>query len=398
MKHKLLGVLFILFVLTSCKDDDNDSPSGNENPNPTSGTVSATINGDDFSGEDNVSRYLSYGDFIIKSSSDQEYLTFQLDNFIGNANYSLSSGLGNSAEYYTVVNNETVGFESISGELVVTDYNETTKTFNASFNITFARIGDPSITVAGEGNYSALSILEITEPSSGEVTAFYLESEYYDFEDSVLVYENGAIILNFADTEDGSPSFTFTSSNAANPDVFSSILLGENTTLSGNEIISYTYDEENNLVSGRFKNTGTDTDLEIWFTDIPVDSAETPISSEPTLNLNGEIIEFDIVNLSVEELSPDAVIYQMTAFKNDEQTYFAFIMINSSVSPGLDQTINGSVIYENELNPETNLPIISATMILEPGFVEGTANIEVNNFDAPGINGVFTAFNVEVVE
>lgn len=175
MKRSIFGLLIISILLSSCNDDDenNNPPGGGDPMQPTSGSISATINGEIFNSSNNVARELSYGYFMIRSEADGKSLKFLVNEFLGNATYTFTNQLDqNSMEYFTVINGESVGFESISGELVVTEYDEATKTFDADFNIVFARIGNPSVTITGEGNYSQLVILEMEEPNSGEVTIF----------------------------------------------------------------------------------------------------------------------------------------------------------------------------------------------------------------------------------
>lgn len=393
MKHKLLGVLFVLFVLTSCKDDESDSPSGNPTPSPTSGTVSATINGNDFSGEENVSRYLSYGAFIIKSVDDGSILNFELQDFVGNATYSLTEGSGNSVEYFTISSGEFVEFRSLSGEIVVSDFDEATKTYNATFNVNFGKIGNTAITISGEGSYNNIRVIEVTRPGAGEITAFFQSDEYFEFLDSAKVFEN-QVFLATLESEESNLNFevqlNLDSPNSA------TITTDENSYLmESNEILLWAFDEDNLTATGHFKNLDSDEDLEIWFEDIPVDTVSESFTNI-VYNYNEEIIHFERGQLSEEVENDGSSRYQFAAFNVDSDTivnHYLIFQMDQTVNTGFTQPLSGRALYVNPDNPSTNYGLASAVMTVELTN-ENWADVEV---DIQG-RGILTGEGVRIIE
>lgn len=399
MKRLLFLFAFSTLLLVSCNDDDeNENPPGGGDPGqPTSGSITATINGESFSSANNVARELSYGDFMIRSEADGKSLKFILDEFIGNATYTFSNLTtgSNRVEYYTEVNGELIGFESLSGELTISDYDQSAQSFNTDFDIIFGRIGNGSITMTGKGNYTALDIIEILEPSSGETTVFYNEKEYFQFEDSVSVYDNDFVSLNF-NSDNESITFEMTSTDSNDPTKFNLFIHGNDISLSGGEILQYNYDHANDLVSGRIKNSSPDIDFEVWFEDIAVEMSSEPFFKVPTFNYNGEIIEFDIAFLTLQELDDNEVRFSFEA-NQFSQTLKTIVFVFYSLEAtqfGFDQTVNGFVNYQNPFNPDTNiLQPVKASMTLEPGSIEGAANVEII---IPEV-GVLNALDVPVL-
>ncbi len=373
MKQTFLGLLLVLFSLTSCKDDDKPSTIDDTNQ-LVAGTASATINGNDFSTNDNVSRYLSYGDFIIKSKDDGNFLNFQLNEFLGNAEYALVVGSGNSANYYTTVNNEFIGFESLTGQLTISDYNQSTKTFNAAFNITFGRIGNNSITIVGEGTYNQLEIIEISEPESGEMTAFHANNEYLNFQDSAVVFSNDLMVLEFQSLDNDQLTFKL-STISSNTEEVTATVNGIAITFTGSEILSFNYNAESLVVSGHFKNTNSETDLEVWFENIAVDTLSIS-STSITLISNGEVIS--LVNGFVFENAGSGSMSEYTFnASNNESNLDGFVFLsNSPVPTGLNQTMQGFAFYSN-IDTGTEFAAVSSIMTLTPGFFTGTVNVQI---------------------
>jgi len=343
MKRFLFSLALASMVFVSCNDDsENENPPGGGDPGqPNSGNITATINGESFSSANNVARELSYGDFMIRTEADGKSLKFILGEFIGNATYELlNSTFGSHAEYFTTVNGESIGFRSITGQLVISDYDEATQTFNASFDITFGRIGNETITMTGEGTYSQLEIIELEQPASGEITVFYNEREYSDFEASGTRVFNGNLSLQLiSESLD-----TINSSNFSDDSPSSIFFTRLFPSVQNSEIIESTFDAENQTYTGLYKNTDSNIDFEMWLVDVPV-----------------EILQLDTISDGVRFYNDEGVVF----FESDTLTSIFFISVgvasylyqfsSTSVSNSMftiDLSLSGLDESETALSPE----------------------------------------------
>jgi len=210
MKKLLFLFAVVGLIFTGCNDDDdNDQDPGNSSQPVTSGSLSATINGESLAGSDNVARKLSNGAFMIRSDINGLMLKVVLNDFIGNATYSLDQVNDNSIIYSSVSNGDTLFFENLTGDFEVTNFNEATQEFDATFTGVLGQSSNLSTTIPAEANYSNLKVLEMPEPPLGGAVGFIDELEYYDFSGSGKLYKDGIIELTIQSNENQNLMYDF---------------------------------------------------------------------------------------------------------------------------------------------------------------------------------------------
>ncbi|MGB6038190.1 MAG: hypothetical protein WBG42_18080 [Cryomorphaceae bacterium] len=394
MKRSIFGLLIISILLTSCNDDDenNNPPGGGDPMQPTSGSISATINGEIFNSSNNVARELSYGYFMIRSEADGKSLKFLINDFLGNATYTLTNQTDqNFVEYFVEIDGESIGFESISGELVVTDYDLASKTFNANFNVIFARIGNELITMTAEGTYTGVSIIEMQEPNPGETTIFYLENEYLNFEDSAVRYQDGAVTLNVENTSASSLSMNGSFSNESFN--FITIQIGSfDYEFSGNEIIEYRVDTVASVISGHFIDLNSSADVEIWFNDLPYAQSDL-FFSRVQLFLGNEIVEFDNGELTI---SPIGSFFSFLFYAENTAQDAEFKFQNAFfgiTSDNLDQILTGRSDLDIISDTQSGFSLVESTMTMEQGSFENTVNVSIDLGDIGTLEALSVPLN-----
>ncbi|MEM9050710.1 MAG: hypothetical protein AAGC47_01555 [Bacteroidota bacterium] len=379
MKKLLFLFAITGLIFTGCNDDDDDSsqnPGGN-NP-PVSDSFSASINGESLSGSDNFVRELSYGDFMIRTEADGNQLKFILSDFSGNSNYTLGDqNTQNFALYSTDASGEVIDFESTGGQISIENFDPATGSFDATFNITFQRIGNSSVTITGEGTYSGLVISEIQEPEVGGITVFYNEEEYFSFEDSIVRFSNGVVTLNLTETENGFEISGFL------PSIISQEVElkveASDLNFQGGEIISYNVDTSNAVLSGRFKNADTNSDFELWINKVPFETDDMAFSISAEFNYGDTLILLEApIFRQLQILFNGSVSYLYIFEAGSDDANLRFDMAPPFFAgPEFNQTVNGFSSFDYDAKPELEFPGRSATMTFQEGLLENTVDVVI---------------------
>jgi hypothetical protein len=395
MKRSIFGLLVFSIFLTSCNDDDDDTdPQGGDPMQPPSGTISATINGENFSGSNNVARYLSFGEFIIRSEDGMNSFSIQIEEFIGNGVYSISEELANTAQYFSFVNSQSLGFRSLTGELTISEYDESSKTFNVSFDINLVSIENSSVTMTAEGSYSNLKILELEEPESSQVVAFHSSMEYYNYshESNRSIGNNMKIQLvsEMNDTIEINLFFFGEGLNQveATISIISAGLPDTIFTLNENEILAWENNKGDQLISCHLRAFISDLDFEIWIKEIPYTNALSNSGQVVYLVENADTTFFDeailtkALNASTLEL-----MYVLTATKEEEIIVWLYfgstvpsepvsaLLFSGEVGSGTLPPTSSKNEVEFEIDTTTNRAQFRLTTDSSPQMVFAGSNI-----------------------
>ena len=393
VKTNLLTLL-LLAILWSCKDDDNGSNRDNPTPAPNQSSFTATFNNAMLSSESNLARELSNGRFMIRTKLENSVLKFRFGQFDGNSVYTFDGAVGNEVEYVVITGQDTTVFQNLDGDITITDYEESGLTFNASFDITLVRVDNPGLTTTLEGIYSNLQIIQMEEPETGQVTAFNEEEEYFNFETSATLFQDGPMEIVLQSLDDGGPRFELFTDTSQQASV---TLAGEigNNLFSGNSILEYSFDETNLTFSCRIKRLSfNDVDTDIWFNDIPVDTINFPSTGAVFVTNSGEeLVVGEIALTETINQSTGLAIYELKpAAGQFDPPFFFFSNASNPVDPGLSQTISGTVI-QGSYN-SISLVNVESTLIAEPGESANAVNVTL----AVEGHGVLTGIGIDFIQ
>ncbi|MEM9050708.1 MAG: hypothetical protein AAGC47_01545 [Bacteroidota bacterium] len=287
MKKLLFLFAITGLIFTGCNDDEDDNNDTNNDQNPAvvDGSITATMNGSAFNTDSVRARELSGGGLFIEAvDQNGRRLRFDFDNFIGNGTYVVGPQLTGEARYTDVVNGNSIFFINGTGTLVVSDYQESSRSFNAEFVLAFSSAIDPGIVIDATGNFLNVQLISIPEPQEGGVVVFNNEREYYtEYTPTAWTTHTQLLWINL-EGEGSLPErvIAVDMDEVLNP---SGVEYNDDNEFgqlrwyiaSGSRIISWEYDEANQTISGHIKSIGRG-DYEVKFNKVPVDVIQ-PIST-----------------------------------------------------------------------------------------------------------------------
>ena len=167
MKKILFLFAIPALILTGCNDNDDNDDQSSSSSSTSAGRLSSTINNENFSTDDNISRYLSYdATLLIRSQLEERTLTIELESFIGNGTYSVAQNSPVTVKYSDNLNGLTVNYVGSSGEITISNFDEDEQTYSANFNIQLISEENNSVSTFAEGEDSLLNIFSKTDPSA----------------------------------------------------------------------------------------------------------------------------------------------------------------------------------------------------------------------------------------
>ncbi|MEM9050707.1 MAG: hypothetical protein AAGC47_01540 [Bacteroidota bacterium] len=392
---KLLFLMFIpVLVLTGCNDDDKENGENSTEPTPNQSSFTATFNNEMLSSEINVARELSNGRFMIRTELENSVLKFRFGQFDGNTVYAFDGAVGNEVEYMVITGQDTTVFQNLDGDMIITDYEDSALTFNASFDITLGRVDNPDLTTTLEGTYSNLQVIQIEEPATGQVTAFYEEEEYFNFETSATLFQDGPMEIVLQSLDAGEPRFELFTDTSQQALVTLEGELGNNL-FSGNSIFEYNFDHANLTFSCRIKRLSfNDIDTDIWLKNIPVDTINFPSTGAVFVTNSGvELVVGEIALTETINQSTGLAVYELKPAEGQfDPPFFFFSNASNPVEPGLSQAASG-VVIQGSYN-SISLVNVESTLIAEPGESANTVNVSLT---IEG-HGVLTGIGIDFIQ
>ncbi|MEM9050709.1 MAG: hypothetical protein AAGC47_01550 [Bacteroidota bacterium] len=296
MKKLLFLVVLIGICTVGCKDDSNttSSKSAPSESRFLNGISIITLDDMPFSTANNVTRFKSDGSLLIRSEYGNTSLRIILTNFVGDGEYPFA--FSNVIQFYSATG-EISFYEGFNGNMTISEYNQITGSFNAQIDALLFDYGSPETSVL-KGELNNFKIIDMEEPQIGEALAFHSESIFDYCQHEVILVGEDRMSLDFYNRS-GDTLRIQDILDIISPKDFKLQLGSESTIeIEQDEILSWEYNEAENLVSGHFKKLDEIGDFELWFTDLPVQSTIFDSQQEVLGIENQDTIHYEYVYFS----------------------------------------------------------------------------------------------------
>jgi hypothetical protein len=320
--NKYFFLVLISVVFFACKKDKPDNPI-DTNPTPTGPTaMTASVDGNNYTATDFNARRTTMGSLRINTSNGTESILLVVNNFTGEATYSLTTAtsfgtFSNGSNNYSTTS-------SGSGTLVINSFNQSNYTISGTFQFTAGMVGSPANTVTvTSGSFTNISVLvNVPQPQTGE--ALYIEQGVLITADEARAYvtDHYRFVIEVDHNMNRWMYNTYANPAQTPLNYAQGILvrksLATNTFLTAynNPGIQITeYNEAEQYVSGRIFLTTMD--LDIRFHRLPI-TPSTPVASTQVILTNStEQILFD--NNQFQFIGGDPTTYRLEANNGSNQ-------------------------------------------------------------------------------
>ncbi|MEM9050706.1 MAG: hypothetical protein AAGC47_01535 [Bacteroidota bacterium] len=299
MKKISLLLLSIGLVLSSCKDDENQPEQSTANQaDNTSGVISATYEEGDFWTDNVTARFRSNEIGFIITAEEEDFSSFYFIfyEFEGNGEFSVSPESNIVAFFSPKEDGESVFYQNGTGTVEIEGYDPSEGTLKISFSLNFTKLSDNSI-ISLVGSSTTLEIVELPEPEPGQMNLFDVGGAYYnEHSPTASINHLGILDIDFDIMSGLDCRIQVYTNDVESPE---SVRIGNSSwrDLELDDIISWNFDGENNLVSAHLKDYNQG-DFEIWFVDIPFT----------------QVVPFDLENGDIVFVNGQDTIHFETAF------------------------------------------------------------------------------------